>query len=408
MVFQERRYLMKAEIISTGTELLLGEVTDTNTSFLAGQLAALGIDLFYASSVGDNFERLSGALKLAWSRSDLILTTGGLGPTQGDITREAIAGLLGEKMEVDPGLKLTLEKFFSERGIDMSPNNLKQASLISSAQAIPNARGTAPGWWAEKEGRIIIAMPGPPAELQPMWQKHIAPALQSRSGAIILSHTLKIFGLPEGTADEQLAALLKSPNPTLATYAKPDGIHLRITAKAATMAEAKAMIAGHEAAVRGIVGEYVWGVDDESLETMVGQILVKKGLTLAVAESSIGGSLIQILARAPENSRFFKGGFFTASDEAKLALGLVWGAGSTANIAAAMASLARDKMGASIGVGIEGYVETVNEIPMAKVFIAILGPGPGQPLVRNYSGRLAQVAGRLAYQALFELKKLLA
>jgi nicotinamide-nucleotide amidase len=241
-----------------------------------------------------------------------------------------------------------------------------------------------------------------------MWQKHIAPALQSRSGAIILSHTLKIFGLPEGTADEQLAALLKSPNPTLATYAKPDGIHLRITAKAATMAEAKAMIAGHEAAVRGIVGEYVWGVDDESLETMVGQILVKKGLTLAVAESSIGGSLIQILARTPENNRFFKGGFFTASDEAKLALGLVWGAGSTANIAAAMASLARDKMGASIGIGIEGYVETMNEIPMAKVFIAIVGPGPGQPLVRNYSGRLTQVAGRLAYQALFELKKLLA
>jgi nicotinamide-nucleotide amidase len=399
---------MKAEIITTGTELLLGEVTDTNTSFLAAQLAALGIDLFYTSSVGDNFERLIGALKLAWSRSDLILMSGGLGPTQGDITREVISGLLGEKMEVDPGLKATLEKFFTERGIDMSPNNLKQAALIPSAQAIPNARGTAPGWWAEKEGRIIIAMPGPPGELQPMWQNRIAPALQSRSGAIILSHTLKIFGLPEGTADQQLSALLKSPNPTLALYAKPDGIHLRITAKAATLAEAKAMIATHETAVRNIVGEYIWGVDDESLETIVGKMLVKKRLTLAVAESSIGGSLIQILSRAPENSRFFKGGFFTASDEAKLALGLVWGAGSTANIAAAMAILARDKMGASVGIGIEGTVETVNEIPMARVFIAIVGTRPGQPVVRNFSGRLTQVAGRLAYQSLFELKNLLA
>ncbi|MGD1119881.1 MAG: CinA family nicotinamide mononucleotide deamidase-related protein [Dehalococcoidales bacterium] len=399
---------MKAEIITTGTELLLGDVADTNTSFLAGQLAGLGIDLFYTSSVGDNFERLSGALKTACQRSDLILTTGGLGPTQGDITREAIAGLLGEKMEVDPGLKLALEKFFTERGIDMSANNLKQASLIPSAQAVPNARGTAPGWWAEKEGRIIIAMPGPPGELQPMWQKNIAPALQSRSSAIILSHTLKIFGVPEGTVDEQLSALLKSPNPTLALYAKPDGIHLRITAKAGTMAEAKALISSHEAAVRDIVGEYVWGVDDESLETVVGRMLVKKNLTLAVAESFTGASLIQILARAPENSRFFRGGFYTASDEAKLALGLVWGAGNTSNIAAAMALLARDRLSASIGIGIEGYVETVNEIPMAKVFIAIAGTKPGQPVVRSYSGRLAQIAGRLANQALFELKTLLA
>ena len=399
---------MKAEIISTGTELLLGEVADTNTSFLASQLAALGIDLYYMSSVGDNFERLSGALKLAWQRSDLILTTGGLGPTQGDITREAISGLLGEKMEVDPGLKAALVKFFTERGIDMSPNNLKQASLIPSAQAIPNPRGTAPGWWAEKGGRIIIAMPGPPAEMQPMWQNHVAPALQSRSGAIILSRTLKIFGLPEGTADEQLAALLKSPNPTLATYAKTDGIHLRITAKAGTKEEAEAMISRHESAVRSIVGEYIWGVNDESLETVVGQMLVKKGLTLAVAESFTGGSLIQILARAPENSRFFKGGFYTASDEAKLALGLVWGAGSTGNIATAMASLARDKIGANIGIGIEGYVETVNDIPMAKVFIAIVGPKSVQSLVRNYSGRLTQVVGRIAYQALFELRKVLA
>ena len=231
-------------------------------------------------------------------------------------------------MEVDPGLQATLVKFFTERGIEMSPNNLKQASLIPSAQAIPNARGTAPGWWAEKEGRIIIAMPGPPGEMQPMWQNHIAPALQRRSGAIILSRTLKIFGLPEGSVDEQLAALLKSPNPTLAIYAKTDGIHLRITAKADTKEAAQAMISQHEAAVKAVVGEYLWGVNDESLETVVGQMLVKKGLTLAVAESFTGGSLIQVLARAPENSRFFKGGFYTASDEAKLALGLVWGAGN--------------------------------------------------------------------------------
>ena len=399
---------MKAEIISTGTELLLGEIVDTNTSFLAQRLAELGIDLFYASSVGDNYDRMLGALKLAWSRSDLILTTGGLGPTQGDITREVIAGLFGEKMEVDPGLKAALEKFFKERGIDMTANNLKQASLIPSAQAIPNPRGTAPGWWAEKDGRIVIAMPGPPAEMQPMWHNHAAPALQRRSGAIILSRTLKTFGVPEGTMDEKLGTLLKSPNPTLALYAKMDGIYIRITAKAANLEEARSMISCHETDVRKIIGEYIWGMDDESLETVVGQMLIKKGLTLAVAESFTGGSLMQILARAPENSRFFKGGFFTASDEAKLTLGLVWGAGGTAEIAKGLAALARDKMGASIGIGIEGQTQTVDEEKQVKVFVAIVGPKPQQSIVRTFSGRLTQLAARVAYMSLFELKKMLA
>lgn len=399
---------MKAEIISTGTELLLGNVADTNTCYLAEQLAALGIDLFYTSSVGDNLERLSGALRLAWRRSDLILTTGGLGPTQGDITREAIAGIFDEKMEVDPALKSALEKFFSERGLPMTPNNLKQAALIPSAQVIPNPRGTAPGWWAEKAGKIIIAMPGPPAEMQPMWLNHVAPALQRRSGAVILSRTLKTFGLPESTVDDQLALLLKSPNPTLASYAKQDGIHLRITAKAGNLEEARALIAGHEKAVREIVGDYIWGADDDVLEAVVGKTLIAKGLTVAVAESFTGGSLIQVLARAPESRRFFKGGFFTGTDETKLALGLVWGAGSTANIASAMASLVRDKMSAGIGIGVEGYAETVDNVPMAKVYIAIVGPKPMQPLTRQYSGRLTQVVGRIAYQALFELKKYLA
>ena len=398
---------MKAEIIATGTELLLGEVMDTNTCYLAEQLALLGIDLYFTSSVGDNFERISGALKTAWQRSDLILTTGGLGPTQGDITREAIAGLFGEKMEVDPILKAAMQKFFSERGIEMTPNNLKQATLIPSAQAIPNPRGTAPGWWAEKEGHIVIAMPGPPAEMQPMWQSHIAPGLQKRAGAIILSRTLKTFGLPESTVDERLAVLLKSPNPTLASYAKQDGIHLRITAKADTMEKARSMISQHEKSVREIVGDYIWGTDDDVLENMVGETLIAKKMSLAVAESFTGGSLIQLLSRAPESRRFFKGGFFTASDEAKISLGLVWGSGGTGNIAKAMASLARDKFQADIGIGIEGHVETIDNVPMAKVYIALVGPKPMLPLVRDFSGRLNQVVGRIACQALFELRKYL-
>ena len=398
---------MKAEIIATGTEFLLGEVTDTNTSFLAQQLATLGIDLYYTSSVGDNYERLLGALQCAWERSDVILTTGGLGPTQGDITREAIAGLFGEKIEVDPALKESMQKFFSERGIEMTVNNLKQATIIPSARVIPNPRGTAPGWWAEKEGRIIVAMPGPPGEMQPMWQTHVAPALQKRAGAIILSRTLKTFGLPESTVDEHLADLLKSPNPTLASYAKQDGIHLRITAKADTLEAARDLIADHEQSVRDIVGDYIWGADDDTLETTVGNMLVSKKLSLAVAESFTGGALIQLLSRAPESSKFFKGGFFTASDEAKISLGLVWGSGTIGGVALSMASLAREKFQAGIGIGIEGRSETVDNVKTARVFIAIVGPKPMQPVTREYSGPFARMAGRIACQALFELRKYL-
>jgi nicotinamide-nucleotide amidase len=398
---------MKAEIISTGTELLLGNIADTNTAFLAEQLALLGIDLYYASTVGDNYERLLSTLKLAWERSDLILMTGGLGPTQGDITRDAIAGLLDEKMEIDPGLKVVLEKFFAERAIAMSANNLKQAMLIPSAQAIPNSRGTAPGWWAEKNGKVIIAMPGPPAEMQTMWQKHIAPALQSRAGGVILSRTLKTFGMPEGSVDEQLSPLLKSTNPTLAIYAKQDGIHLRITAKAKSIEEARKMISHREKAVKDIVSDFIWGADDDVLENMIGKMLIDKGLTVAVAESFTGGSLMQILARAPESSRFFKGGFYTASDEAKISLGLVWGAGNMTKTANAMATLAREKMQAGIGIGIEGYIEKGNDNPTAKVFIAIAGVKSAQSLALNYPGRLTHLGNRIAYSALFELKKFL-
>jgi len=398
---------MKAEIISTGTEILLGNITDANTSFLAEHLAQLGIDLYYASSVGDNYERMLGIFQCAFNRSDLILTTGGLGPTQGDITREVIAALFSEKIEVDAGLKAQLEKFFVGRGIPMSENNLKQAGLIPSAQAIANPNGTAPGWWAEKDGKIVVAMPGPPGEMQPMWHNHVSPALQRRSGAIILSRTLKSYGVPEGTMDEQLSALLKSPNPTLALYAKTDGIYMRITAKAATTEEANAMIAQHETEVRKIMGDSIWGADDETLEGVVGQMLMKKGLTLAVAESFSGASLTQVLARSPQSQRFFKGGFFTNNDEARLALGLVWGAGGPEQNAKSMANLALEKMGAKIGIAIEGQMPKAGTENETKVYIAITGPKPQQSLVRFYSGRLARISGRMACQALFELKKIL-
>ncbi len=404
---------MKAEIIATGTELLLGDIVDTNTPFLASQLALLGIDLYFTSSVGDNYKRLLEVLRLAWQRSELIIVTGGLGPTQGDITRQAIADLVGEKIEIDPDLKDSLLKIYDKRRQQVTSNNIKQASLIPSASAIPNLRGTAPGWWIEKDDRIMIVVPGPPSEMWPMWQNEVVPKLQQKAGAIILSRTIKTLGLGESRMDELLADLLLSSNPTLATYHKQDGVNLRITAKAKQQEEALMMISNHEAAVRAILGDYIWGVDEETLESVVGQLLVTKGLSLAVAESFTGGFLINSLSSIPQNYNFFKGGLLTTSDDVRVTLGinpsLVAGKTNVEATTAAMASLVRCKMNADIGIGIDGYTELIDNVMTAKVFTAIDNRHNEQPVMRNYSGRNKQVIiSRAAYSALFDLKKLLA
>ena len=187
---------MKAEIIATGTEILLGEIVDTNTAFLASELALLGIDVHFTSSVGDNYDRLSGVLRQAWQRSDIIITTGGLGPTQGDITRNVIATVVEEEVYVDDKLKQILAKYFSRLGVEMPENNIKQATLIRSAEALLNPLGTAPGWWVEKNDRNIIALPGPPGELQPLWRSQVVPRLQKRSSAIIVSRILWRGSIP--------------------------------------------------------------------------------------------------------------------------------------------------------------------------------------------------------------------
>ena len=401
---------MKAEIISIGTELLFGEILDTNTQFLASQLTLLGIDLYYISSVGDNHERLTGVLRQAWQRSDLILTTGGLGPTPDDITRETIARLLGEELVVDPVLKQDIESFFARRGLEMASSNIKQANLISSSTAIINPHGTAPGWWVEKDGRIIVTIPGPPNEMQYMWHHEVLPRLQQRAGAVILSRMVKTFGLSEATVGELVAPLISSPNPTLATYAKQDGIYLRIAAKAARPEEAQEMIAKHEAGVRAILGDFIWGVDDDTYEGVVGRLLVARGLSLAVAESFTSGFLAYTLASAPQSQSYFRGGLVAASAEAKVALGLepaLVAGGNSAEIAAAMASLARRKLDASIGIGIAGCTESIDGVEMERVFIAVDSEQTRQHATQSYAGRLYQMRRRAAYQALFDLKKLL-
>jgi nicotinamide-nucleotide amidase len=400
---------MKSEIVAVGTELLLGEIVDTNTSFIAQQLPALGIDLYFTSSVGDNYARLLDTLRRAWDRSDLIMTSGGLGPTQDDLTREAIAGLLGEELRVEPVLKEDLESFFAQRGLEMTQNNIKQAMLIPSAEALPNPRGTAPGWWVEKEGRTIVAMPGPPGELRFMWQNEVFPRLQQRSEAVIVSRTIKTFGLGESKVEEVVSSLVASANPSLATYAKTDGIYLRITAKASGKDEAERMVVARESEVRQLLGDYIWGADDDTPQSATGRLLSEAGLSIAVGESFRAGFLSYLFGGEGDSGEYFKGGVVVTARAGRVALGLEPDATTKENsdsIAAAMASLARRKFDADIGIGTAGYTEKANEADIDRVSLA-LESRTGKRRTAQYSGRPDQMKTRAAYYALLELRRLL-
>lgn len=307
---------MRAEIVSIGTELLLGTITDTNASFLAQRLASLGIDCYYVSQVGDNLDRLLEVLRRAWERSDLTVATGGLGPTQDDLTREAIASLLGETPSVDPKLETELRAFFSRRGYAMPESNVKQATLIPSAQFLDNPVGTAPGWWVERPTplgtRYIAAMPGVPFEMKRMWAKEVEPKLLPMTSGVIRSRTLKVLGMGESLVEERVADLMGGSNPTLAPYAKRDGIHLRITAKAGTEDEAAQLIQQLELDVRARLGDAVYGNDEETPASAVLRLLDQRGSTWAVLE--VGASVAGVLHEA-----FRGGGLTTALSVSSLA-----------------------------------------------------------------------------------------
>ncbi len=406
---------MRAEVISIGTELLLGQIADTNASYIASQLPILGIDLFWVSQVGDNEARVVEVLRRAWERSDITIITGGLGPTQDDITREAIAQMLGEKLKVDATLEKEIKEFFLQRGWKMPESNLKQAMLIPSAKAIINPRGTAPGWWVQRNKKLLIAMPGPPHEMQRMWEKDVVYRLrQNMKGEVILSRTLKTLGMSEAATDELLGSLLKETNPSIGVYSKPDGIHLRLTVKAANHEEAASKIASREKEVRELLKEKIWGTDEETLEGTIGALLLDRRLHIASMESCTGGLLACSLTDVPGSSAYFVGGVIAYSNEMKIAWGVpaeliaTYGAVSR-EVAGAMAKAVRERMGVEIGVSTTGVAgpDEIEEISVGTVFIG-LDNGKTQRVIQgNFPPQRLNVKRRSSMQALFELRKLL-
>jgi nicotinamide-nucleotide amidase len=370
---------MKAELLSIGTEILLGEIVDTNAAYVASRLPALGIDIYYKHVVGDNLERLAETIGRARERADLVICTGGLGPTQDDLTREAISAVMGEEPAADPDLEANLRGFFESRGVKMPEQNVKQCWLIPSARAIPNPRGTAPGWWVERDGKVIIAMPGPPTEMTRMWDKEVAPELERRhTGTILITRTIKTAGVGESSVDEMITPLQESQNPSIGTYAKADGVHVRLAAKGRDEHEAWQLLTPMEQEIRLRLGAFVWGADDDTFESVVCDMMKERGVTLATMESCTGGLLSSTITDVPGSSSCFRGGLVAYATEMKIA----WGVPAevieqygviSAETAREMARVARERHEASVGMGITGVAgpDEQEGKPVGTVHVAV-------------------------------------
>jgi nicotinamide-nucleotide amidase len=402
---------MKAEIIPVGTEILLGNIVDTNSSFLANQLPLLGIDLYFISTAGDNQKRLVDTLRRAWKRADLIITTGGLGPTQDDITREAISELVNEKLEVDERLWQELQDLLRRYLGAIPQSNIRQATVIPSAQVVPNRMGTAPGWWVEKDDHIIIALPGPSDEMKMMWEEGILPKLRQRAtGEVILSRVVKTFRLAEAKVDEMVASISKLSNPTLATYINPDGVYLRITAKAREKGEAQRLIVQSEGQIRDMLSPYIWGVDDDTLGSIIGGLLRARNWSLATMESCTEGLLCSTIASGRESCTYFKGGLLAPCDEAKIAWGvdpaIMDGSGKESiQVAKAMADTARKNLRTDVGIGVGGSMNS--ETNSGEAFVGLSSSTFEKTFAHRLRGNRSRMKQRAVYAALFDLRKML-
>lgn len=381
---------MSAEIICVGTELLLGDILNTNARFLALELARLGIPHYYQTVVGDNIDRLQKAIAVAIDRSSILIFTGGLGPTPDDLTTEAIADFFQTPLREDPEVLAEIEAKFASVGRVMTPSNRKQALIPVGAEFLPNPSGTAPGLiWKPRSNLTLLTFPGVPSEMKQMWEETAVPYLESQGWGRqrIYSRSLKFRGIGESALAEKVAHLLELSNPTVAPYAGMGEVRLRVSARAASETEAKSLIEPVAAEIQAIAGLDYFGSDDDTLASIVGQLLRERGQTLSVAESCTGGGLGEIITEIAGSSEYFLGGVIAYDNRVKIALLNVseadlqtFGAVSE-TVARQMAIGVKQRLGTDWGASITG----------------IAGPGGGsetKPVGLVYIG-LADPAGRV-------------
>lgn len=400
---------MKAEILAVGTEILLGDILNTNAHYLANRLKELGIFVYYQGVVGDNTKRIIEELDLAFKRSDIVITTGGLGPTKDDLTKEAAAEYFNKKLILNEEELKKIEEFFKRRNIKITENNRKQALIPEGALVLINPNGTAPGCIIEENDKILIILPGPPNEMKPMYEKTVLPYLQKKQECTLVSKTLRMIGIPEGTMADMVSSYLDLENPTVAPYAKDNDVILRITAKARDINTGKKILEPVEKQIRGILGEFIYGEDEDTIEDVFGAYLVENDIKTATAESCTGGLLAGRIINYPGISKVFGEGYITYSNEAKVKnLGVSektlaeFGAVSK-ETAMEMAQGAALKSGADLGISTTGIAGPAGGTPdkiVGLVYVGLYYNGIVKYKELKLSGNRQKVRSRAVNEAL--------
>lgn len=372
---------MNAEILCVGTEILLGDIINTNAAFISRKIAEYGVGCYMQTVVGDNPERLKAALISALERSDMVIMTGGLGPTYDDLTKETVAEIFGLEMELHQESYEQLVRLFKKFGSKMTPNNMKQAYMPKGAAVLYNDRGTANGVLVEHEGKVVILMPGPPREMTAMFEKQVIPYLEKKSDSVLVSHNLHFFGIGESALENMIKEYMEEHlNPTIAPYAKEGEVMLRVTAKAKSKREAEALILPVIEDIKKVAGEYIYGIDVDNLQNALVLSLKEKGLKAAFAESCTGGLVSKRVTEIPGASEVFGFSACTYSNGMKTKiLGVkeetlkAYGAVSS-QTAIEMARGVREVAGADIGVSVTGVAGPdggTEEKPVGLVYIGI-------------------------------------
>jgi nicotinamide-nucleotide amidase len=408
---------MGAELLTIGTELLLGQIVDTNAAWMAQRLAEAGIDVFFKSTVGDNWGRIEAAMRLAVSRADVVLMTGGLGPTEDDLTRDVLAAVLERPLRLDPQVLAAIAQRFAHRRVAMPENNRKQAIVPKRAEVLHNPRGTAPGLWIGHGGCALVCMPGVPSEMRPMMLEQVIPRIRANFGirSRIVSRVLKTCGISESTLDQRIGDYFRDMrNPSIGVLAHPGEIHVRLTCKGDDPDEIAATLDALEEKIRARLGHLIFGRDEEKLEAVVGRLLRERKATLAVAESCTGGLVASRLTDIAGSSDYFERGVVAYSVEAKQGLlrvspALIGQQGVVSlDVARAMAAGVRRMSGASLGLattGIAGPSGGTPERPVGLVCVALAWDGGDGAREFRLLGDREQVKYRGAQMALEMLRR---